>query len=486
MNTSTFTLTAEQERICGLVTTRNNLFINAAAGSAKSSTAKVYSQDFNRYRALYTTFNTHNIEAAKKAGVNADCSSLHSVGYQALKYFLRGRQVQIKLNPHKASTIFKQLKNEDPRLKRLSLYSFETVWDMWRILNKSWTGQEMQDMSSLDDVLERVGTELRVDFFGWIGRAEEMNTELTLEGCIDYPDMVYMPQRLLQPNWMKVDQVVVDECFDLMPAAIAMLEHGLHPRAQRIYCGDIDQCIYHKFGASGDAILAQVKGWETASLTKTFRCRGDIGRLAQQFCNHIEPFFEDGGTVMESKEMVKPDDLKKGSLVISSKYANLIPLYVQTITAGKLAHMRGVELLADVAKNIESEYKKTRNWDSSIASVLSNFSEKLDAMPITKSNEERRKLLERKIDVTSHLAACFDCADEMMRVIGRACDIKESSADIIFSSIHRSKGCEADDVVFIGYSELLNNWELSEYQDDEIRKLLYVGVTRAKYYLTLI
>jgi superfamily I DNA/RNA helicase len=450
-----FKFTVEQENVIEKVKKGGHVYISAVAGASKTTMAKHYSQFMKN--ACYTTFNTHNIEHAKSVKVDADCRSLHSIGSRGLTRFKA-----YSLLPDKAARIYKNL-----QLKGGSA-NFQRAWNMFRSLN-------LADHTQWD-LVENRGLELNDSWLSETITNEiiYMNEDLyTKYNYIDFIDMLYLPPRILNRGWIKYGSMIVDECYDLSPAALNLLRHGQQKGTQNVFCGDIDQSIYDCFGSSGANLKQSLKNWDTVSLNTSFRCRSVITEIAQSYTPRIRSFFE-GGTYTEL-DYFDVENLRKGDLIIASTYADLMPAYLSALSNKYSCYLRGVDIIISVITEIRKRINRSGvDFHNAVTRFIIDVDDQIDSLMFTLSNEERRKTLNIKKQILSMFLDSFNNIEECGILVGR----EEGEANFIFSSIHRSKGLEGERVHILGY---LNNLDTEGLRDEEIRKLAYVGVTRAKH-----
>jgi superfamily I DNA/RNA helicase len=121
----------------------------------------------------------------------------------------------------------------------------------------------------------------------------------------------------------------------------------------------------------------------------------------------------------------------------------------------------------------------------------------MDKIECHRNNRIEKLMKEKNINLAMIERINDEC--DCVREIAMGCDkieeiesriekiFDESTEGVLLSSIHRSKGLEADHVTIIDYSRIRLNFEkMSEEQHIQEKNLHYVALTRAKKVLHLI
>ncbi len=305
---------------------------------------------------------------------------------------------------------------------------------------------------------------------------------------IDGADMLYLPVR---NAWLRksYDVVVVDEGQDMNACQLAIAQ-GLC-RNNLVVVGDDRQAIYGFAGADSGS-LDRLKAALTADelpLNVTYRCGKQIVAVAQA----LVPDFEAGEANGEGEVLTLgfgPDGQPNGDtlvaaagpgdFVLSRVNAPLVSVAMRFLRAGKRTKIAG----RDVGEGLVSLVRKLkgRSVPDFLAKVAAWERRELDrfAPALAKATNGRRKTIEQKMDAVTDkagmLAHLADGAKNVVEIEDRivALFTDDGLGDkglIVCSSVHKSKGKEADRV-FVLRDTLRTGGE-----EDNIA---YVAITRAK------
>lgn len=234
-------------------------------------------------------------------------------------------------------------------------------------------------------------------------------------------------------------------------------------------------CIYSFQGSSFDSFHLFKNRPNTISLplSLTYRCAKNIVEEARKYSSDIEalPDAPDGevrfGTL---------DEVKNGDYVICRNNLPLVETFIKLLKAGKKSVIPG------------------KDYGEGLQSILSNINSLVD---LKKMLEEKRKeledkgvknfkanegyiALEEKVQIILILVQSFGSVESVKNQVSEIFGDK-SDDKIILSTIHKSKGLEAERVFILGFHELIPskyaNTELALYGE---KCLQFVAVTRAK------
>ena len=296
---------------------------------------------------------------------------------------------------------------------------------------------------------------------------------------IDGSDMLFLPVR---NGWLRkmCDDIVVDEAQDMnatqLEIAVSIARHRV------IVVGDDKQAIYAFRGADSEA-LDRLKTELSAvelPLNITYRCAKSIVREAQR----LVPDFEAGENNLEG-EVLTLDASKltqtasAGDFILSRVNAPLVSIAMSLLRSGKRTRIAGRDigkgLIALVrkmkARSVPELLTKIESWKTrEIVRLDAKFVGKMDSPTYSTR-------LDAIIDQADMLSSLTDGAANVAEVETRiealfTDDGLGQAGMITCSSVHRSKGLEADRVFVLADT-------LRETSDEE-RNIAYVAITRAK------
>ena len=466
-------------------TCKGNAVVEAVAGSGKSTTIvnaiKIIPED---KRILFLAFNKSIVsELEKKIGdkKNCDIKTLHSLGVKQLLYYYHSKIDDAKYKSHLNEGIEsglyhanKELNNNDKEDWKRNLLQ---LIDLGRVnLCKS--------VAEIDDIAFKFQLfivdnecELAYKIIQW-GKA---HTEI-----IDFTDMIYLPIVLNVRMW-QYDWVFIDECQDLNAAQRELFLKCIKPNGRFIAVGDRMQSIYGFSGADEESFIKLKNLPRTAKLPLSicYRCDRSIIQAAKQYVPQIEARdnADEGVVTLEAKVA----DVKDGDMIICRVTTPLAKLCIEYISKGIKAYVKG----KDIGVNLVNMIKKTRK--NTIEGCLYSLEvelKKIDAIIIKKTHckpeeakeSEIHKIYEDKIQAIEVLSQGAETIDDVIKRIEEI--FQNESSGICLSTIHKSKGLEADRVFILCPDKLfLKSAMRIPWQAEQEKNLVYVAITRAKHYL---
>lgn len=465
-----FELTREQQDCIIAAQEQKDLRIKAYAGTGKTSTLVEIAKRLTG-KGLYLAYNKAiQLDAVQKFPVNIDCKTAHSLAYG---YFYNYIQDRIEtLNP---LTI---LSHVDIHATG-GMQPYELAFLVIKVLRvfcnsgNSFIDESITDHSEFEaykgenenkEVLNYIVEKAKA----YWDRAVADNSTVPIEH-----DFYLKMYQLVKPNLgHRYNYILFDECQDANPVIIDII---LNQGCQKICVGDEHQQIYSWRGA----VNAYDKfDGESYYLSQSFRFGDSIANLASSIL------------YLKKEKISLKGDANINSVVTGDKpstytylcrtNAGLISRVIDNIKK-KLHVVGGTNEVIELAKsgfalyqgkNEEVRHNKIRgfkNWDA-----LKKFKEDFEDPDIT--------FLVNIIDRYG------DNFDEVIEQIENAKYVSSNDANIIFSTIHKAKGREWDNVVIGDDFTLFNKddgmQELLKEQSEEFN-LLYVAMTRAKYKLCL-
>lgn len=304
------------------------------------------------------------------------------------------------------------------------------------------------------------------------------------ERVISYSDMIYLPIRWNIYVHRKT-HVITDEFQDMSAARLVLLNKFAMSGARIILVGDLQQSIA---GFSGADPRSAQKAYEKFDplrlyLSCCFRCGSSILDLARVFQPRIMPApgAEEGLVTVDS-----PDDmfrfLGKGDLVISRYNAPLIDKCLEACFAGVRAKIAGDILVTKMKSYIKRAAKLSSSLVDGLVMVANSEINNLEAsgrqseiIGVDRIKESLIRII--KEYKTTDTEQVLRIADELFN---------PEHPDVLFSTIHKIKGGEADTVWLLGSNLIPNDNSIVAWQNEQERNLAYVAITRAKKRLHLV
>lgn len=485
-----------QERIYDTFdTTMSNIIINAVAGSGKSTTivelAKRIPAD---KRVVFLAFNRDIVSELKlklKDFPHIEVKTLHSFGMNELRYrFCRGNN---KVDRDKlvddskvAKVIVKQAENwtasfldKDGKLDEAEKNSYcsrvEKIVDIARFALPQ-SREEMLELCSDFDV---------TIFNGEIDRAKEVLRECnSINDRFDFVDMVYRPAI---GDWQlkQYDVVIVDECQDLNRSQQKMIQKIVRKGGRMIAVGDPYQAIYGFAGADADSynrLKTLFPNTIELPLSKCYRCPIDVIEHAQQIVPQIE--YRDNAPKGEMRQG-SVTEIKSGDFVLCRNTRPLVSLCLKFIAKGHKATIKGgdigknlIRMINDTkSKSLEAMWNKLdRELEKIIAKArLANPLKEVDEIAVVSNTKD-------KLEAIRSIQTGFECRvpDDIVTAINSIFTETEDKSGIVFSTIHKSKGLEANNIFMIDKHLMPAKYATRPKDLVQEKNLDYVARTRAK------
>jgi len=306
---------------------------------------------------------------------------------------------------------------------------------------------------------------------------------------VDFTDMIWLPNVLgLRPK--QYDLVLVDECQDISTAARRLLMASVRRGGRMMWVGDPQQSINGFAGAdsdSFDAIIRESRA-QVLPLSVCYRCPTSHLARAREWRSDIEA--RPGapvGSIRRLERIDYVDEAKSGDLVICRRTAPLIGLCFELIAAGTSAMVRGrADMSKGLIKIIKRASKRVRgDWRSEFVARLAEV-ETAEAAKV----RQRARDENAAADAVEALGDRMECVRIIFRSSGAAsaADLvtaverifADKTAAVTLSTVHRSKGLEADRVVILEFDRLMSNRATQKWQVEQEENLAYVAYTRAK------
>lgn len=308
------------------------------------------------------------------------------------------------------------------------------------------------------------------------------------------------------PNF---DLVFLDEAQDLSPLQWE-IAHLLDGKAARMYCaGDDDQAIYKWAGADVDHFINLPGGSET--LTQSYRIPRAVHRVAESVASRInrrfpkvyEPKTEVGK--VNRVDTIDYLDMSEGSwLILSQAGYQLQPVAQDLKSGGYLFNYRGHRSISQKISDAVNGWEQMRKGyeiEGAVAKKIYNFmstktrvTRGFKRLTGVEDNDmvsfdylvQHQGLLATKDMIWSEAMDKLPDADRAyITALLRRGEKFNGDPRITASTIHAAKGGEADNVVLYTDLSPAADAEMRRNPDD-IHRVFYVAVTRAKENLYII
>ncbi len=440
------------------------LAIKAFAGTGKTTVLKDFSEANLDKRILYIAYNN---STAKKARAifpsNVECRTAHSLAYA--KY---GRILDKKLRretslPFKAETIRKLF-----GFKRTQ-QSIKLCKDLKKIIENFC----FSDYAKIEDA---------IPFSNMSERRETISIFLNQlwDEMIDpdskfptIPD-VYLKQYQLSLPKLDYDYILFDEVQDANPLILNLVLSQRSNGVKLILVGDDHQSIYLFRGAEN--ALSKIKPDETLYLTKSFRFGQNIAYAANAILKSLKNETNSLEGYEEIDDIVGEIDKSKTFACISRTNSNLFMTAIAAYEKNMLIHFVGgfynynFKKILEIEKLFFGEKEKIRD------SYIKGFIDFEDYKAVANYTNDKEMLYYIKV-----VEKYNGSLSEIIKGIKKA-EATIENANIILSTVHKSKGLEFEQVVlandFPNFVNSSGHMTLKSQSVDEVN-ILYVAATRA-------
>lgn len=467
-----------------------NAVVNAVAGSGKSTTIvnalRIIPSD---KKVLFLAFNKSIVEelAQKVKDItNVEVSTLHSLGCKACMRLLNCSVNEDKYKTHFSEGMLSGVYQPNGDLS-------ESDYEEWKS-----NIRDLIDLGRVNLIKKRVELEAVAEKFELYLVDNELDMVMKIlrwgilnSRQIDFTDMIYFPViknlRMNQYDW-----VFIDECQDLNACQRELFQRCVKSDGGRwIAVGDERQAIYGFAGADTEsyAKLKAIPNTATLPLSICYRCDENIIRMAKPIVPQIE--WRDGAESGVVNKSASLKDVRDGDMVLCRLSAPLTSLCMKYLSEGIKAYIKGKK----VGENLINIVKRTKKKD--IKTMLETIDR--DNQNLLERIAKKKKLsLDDARENSTYVAA----VDKYNALVTLSAGLKTSAAlinrifqifsdadksGICLSTIHKSKGLEADRVFIICEDTLLFKPCMRiPWQAEQEYNLVYVAYTRAKHHLGFI
>lgn len=477
-------LTAEQAAI---IQSEGNIKINAVAGSGKTTTVIEYAKARPaQSRILYLAFNKSvKTEAVKKFAEkglkNVTVETAHSLAYKNIVFKY---QYKVRQHGYKTNEVAALLSLENNGEKH---YEYIVANHINKFISYFCNSDvaKVQDLNYLDIVTDKKAKTFIKSFYPFL----EMQTRILLakmdKGEIEITHDFYLKKFQLSNPQLGYDYILFDEGQD---ASAAMLDIFLKQQATKVIVGDTHQQIY---GWRHAVNSLEKTDFKTFHLTESFRFSNDIAQLAAK--------------ALELKDLIEPfaPVVIKGQAKTSAGKSKAV---LARTNLGLL--LKAIEIVTENRKVTSLYFEGNINSytyadeGASLYDILNLYNGKRsmirdELIKSMKSMDELEEYIEKAEDPQLGMMAEIvkEYGNEIPGILKLIKDKhvpndEKEKADIIFSTVHRCKGMEYDDVElvndFINEEKLQKRISEKDFNEGSIPNLneeinlLYVAITRTK------
>jgi|TARA_R110000824_G_scaffold35603_5_gene111428 superfamily I DNA/RNA helicase len=463
--------TNEQETIWNdMENESHHMMVYAGAGTGKTYTIIeganriVGSKGFLAFNKSIAT------EIGKKVPLDCEAMTFHSLGLSSLKMARRDCKVDTKKTYNIINAVMGREYNSGATLNRLISLIKSTMieWD---------------DRDAINEIISEYNLEfdgIREENNG-IMRLPQIKNMCMDMSIVDFDDMIWLPVVLELPV-KHYDTVFVDEAQDFNEVQRRLILKTCNG-GRMIVVGDPRQAIYGFRGADStsmdlfkETLLASDKGVKQYPLTTTFRCP----RLVVEEANrYVEGYFcmegAEDGTVNVNSQF----NPSIGDLVLCRTNAPLVGHCFSLIAEGIPAYVMGRDIGYSLSLMVN---KVTQNGSMAIE----------DFLPMLETHVQRKIEVFMRADKLTQVESLVDKKECIIHLTGRTTTVQGllgniktifgdgKKAGVVFSTIHKAKGLEANTVWIIETQLMPHPMAKSKADRKQEMNLCYVAITRAK------
>lgn len=465
----------------------DNLKINAVAGSGKTTTLLEYAKTRkDNSKILYLAFNRSvKNEAEKKFrtyGIkNIDVTTAHSLAYRHIVGQEDKHMLSTEITPVEILNSLDIVYDNIDKSDKIVLATHISKFFVFYCNN---TTKAFAELNYLDIVFEEEARSFVSKHIDLIYKYADLLFQKMDNGKIRFTHDFYLKKFQLTSPKLNYDYIFFDEGQDASPA---MLDVFLKQNSKKIIVGDSNQQIYGWRYAINSLERVDFTDFE---LTQSFRFDREIAHLALKIIeskkniNTYKPINIIGlgnSNLLQTKATIARTNLKLLELAINDVYENkaVKSVYFEGhISTYKFGERNSI--LYDVLSLYYNKPEKIRN------ALIKEFRNFKDLISYSKKTEdsELSMLISLVLKFKGRLPSLINGLKEI-----HLTNSQKYKADMIYSTVHKCKGMEYDEVNiaddFMTENAIINHYQKNNerYNTNKLNEeinLLYVAVTRAK------
>lgn len=455
-----------------IINGNSNIVVGANAGTGKTATnIEALSVIPEGQSILLTAFNKHiATEMESKAPSHVKVQTLHSLGLGAITSQLHKFPT---VDANKVQKIFNQVADSRKISKSLRQSIFAPVLKIVSLLKATMLPTTMESLNILISKYDINASCDSEEILSIISEIMDINLKTT--SVVDFDDMIYLPVMRGMPV-KKYDWVLIDECQDLNRSQLMLTLKSVKSTGRIIAVGDEKQAIYGFRGADPESMqnIIDMTNAKVMPLSICYRCPSSHVALAQRFVPSIEaaPNAIKGTiTNIEVSELI--DHINPGDLCICRNNAPLVSPAFTLLQNGIKVVIKG----QDIGAGLISLIKKLK------ANSLSQLEDRLELWMEEECEKAMRKnkSIDSIMDKYNCILAFTSSVDSIRELTPYIKQLfSDDKAEITFSSIHRAKGLEADNIFFLKPSLIPSTYATQPWEKQQEQNCNYIAVTRAK------
>ncbi len=477
-------LTEEQKKI---IASTGNIKINAVAGSGKTTTVIEYAASRPKTsRILYLAFNRSvRLEAIRKfteRGItNVRVETAHSLAY---KHVVHQNGYRVKPTDYKPYEVAKLLGLQGNGEKHAEYVVAKHILKFISFFCNSDTPR-VQELNYLETIHDSKARTFVTTFYSYIERQSRVLLNKMDKGEIDVTHDFYLKKFQLSNPQLHYDVILFDEGQDASPA---MLDVFFKQKAVKVIVGDTHQQIYGWRHAVNSLEKVDFKDYY---LSTSFRFNQDIANLAMDALKLKEMMGTSVSFSIKGKGTL--GEIKSKAVIARTNLGLLLKAieYVMEKKKVRSIYFEGNINSYTYADDGASLYDVLNLYNKNRKLIKDKLILEMKDM------DELEDYIKKTEDV--QLGMMVEIVKEYGNEIPKIIEAikekhikndKKENAEMIFSTVHRSKGMEYDAIQlardFISAEEITKQMTTTREENlnlahlNEEINLLYVAITRTK------
>lgn len=451
-----------------------NVRIEAVAGSGKTTTTAEGSKRLPKNLSIkFMVFSKANaIDMQNKVPEWVEASTAHSGGYADI----RRQYPDVKLEERKTYLLLDRRYEYNETVKGLGS-------DIARLVSLCKNTLKEPTSVNLDYLCDRYGIVANGQQDTIYDAVAKLYADgLSETSIIDFDDMIFLPA-VGKVTVAQSDILIIDEAQDTNAAQQSYYLKAVKSDGRLIFVGDTHQAIFGFRGADTEAMdnLSGALHPANLPLSICYRCGKAQIELAKTIVPQIEAWSDaPDGKVADITEQGFTRQVRYGDMVLCRLNAPLVKPAFDLIRAGKKATIRGRNLgkgLSVLIKKMQKKYHAAGLNDTLRA--LAEYVERETAKLVTAHKQNQADTLSDQYETIVALSdGCYTVGSLEARISQVFSD--DAGEGVIFSTVHKAKGLEADRVYILKPELLPFPKAKEEWQKQQELHLCYVAYTRAK------
>ncbi len=427
---------------------------------------------------------------------NIKVQTLNGMGHGAWMKMIDGR---VNLNANKTRDILFNNKNLQETYTEFTLRKLQTPVRRLVALAKSIglvpencsepVGLVPDTLENWEKLIAHHDIEFGVTMVGGVAHSDQetainiardvLTIGLDMWNEIDFDDQMYMTVVFNAPM-AKYDNVFVDEAQDVSDIQRAMLTMCRRKTGRVVAVGDPAQAIYGFRGADSESLenIAKTFNAIRLPLSISYRCPKKVVAEAQQYVSHIQSHESAPEGEVERFGIYAPAMFKPNDMVVCRNVAPIVKLAYKLIASKVRATIMG----RDIGKGLVTLIKKlkARGVDD-LRTKIGEWQTKETQRLREKDPEADLSKIEDKHDIIVAFIEYSGASTVDSVITAIESLFGEGAVDaVVLSTVHRSKGLEADRVFILDSWLMPSRYARKEWQLVQENNLFYVAITRAK------